>query len=520
MVKLGILLIAFGFSTLVIAGMAGVARRLGMTDAPGGHKLHERPVPVVGGSGIYVVVVLMSAAAWWQPAWRGLFLPLALASTLVFAVGLADDFRPLRVATRFGAQALAATLAALWGGLVLNDIGALWSSQLVYLGALAVPLTVFAWVGVVNAVNMTDGIDGLSGMLTLITLVFLAIIARSVAAAAPYLFLVYALIGAVCGFLVFNLRCCGRKKAAVFLGDAGSTLLGFLLAALLIGLSQEPVRAMSPVVALWLCALPLFDTVTTILRRLWLGKSPFLADRSHLHHLLLDAGYSVTQSVTVLSLLHTLAGAVGLLGWRQALPDRWLFVAYLVSFAVYFYLSSRPWRLVPALRSLHEALGLTRGGVTELFIGHLPEEGAEALLRELLGERAERCQYRLYAYEDGATGRRTVYAVAPVGFPGQASRMIRDIKARLPDGEEIVVRQFVPRSAKYDRRRKARGANGADRRQIARQTLILDKYRDFPVSRGERPPLPERQDLSFDGAGLQVVPVVLRDEPRPNREES
>ncbi len=509
---LGVLFSALLFSALVIAILTVAATRIGLTDRPGGHKQHEEPVPLAGGSGIYaVVVVVLLVALPRYPGQHDLILSLLLASTLLFAVGLIDDIRPLGVRVRFGTQGLAGLLTALWGGLMLKQVGALVSFDMITLGMLALPFTLFAIAGVINALNMMDGIDGLSGSLSVISLAMLAVIASRHAGAGVYLFLILALIGAVSGFLLFNLRCCRRRKALVFMGDAGSTLLGFLFACLFTGLSQEPLHAMSPVIALWLFAVPLFDTVAIMLRRLWLGKSPFRADRSHMHHLLLDAGFTVPQSVLVLAGLQLAMGLAGLVGWYYALPDALMFTAFIGLFGIYFYLTSRPWRLVPALRALHRALDLPLTGVTEVFIGDLPEGDPENVLRHLLGSQADCCDYRLYAYDNGTTGRHTIYAIAPVGHPKEAVRMIRDIKTRIGGGEEIIVRQFVPRDTRNDRRnddhRVPQDQRRVDRRG-GRQRLLNQNIPPLeqPVLVSENPA------LQRDAGSLSSAASVVADE--------
>ncbi len=486
--SVGLILYAFVLSSLVIAGMSLLAERIGLTDRPGGHKRHGHSVPLVGGIGIYAAVAsILIVAAWRHPDQGALIHSLLAASTLIFVVGLLDDIHPLGVRVRFGTQAIAASITALWGGLLLTQIGELLPSREVGLNILAFPLTLFAVAGVINSMNLIDGIDGLSGSLSLITLVFLAIIASTSANAQVYLLLALALIGATGGFLLFNFRCCRRSHAWVFLGDSGSTLLGFLFACLFIGMTQTPVRAMPPVITLWLFAIPLFDTVATMLRRVWLGKSPFRADRTHFHHLLLDAGFSVKQSVAVLATVHLLMGLAGLAGWYFRVPDSAMFSAYLLLFAIYFLISSRPWRLVPALRSIHRALDLPLSDVSEIFIGDLPGGDPENVLRKLLGPRADACEYRLYAYENGMSGRRTIYAVVPAGYPKQALRMIRDIKSRLANGEEIIVRQYVPRDQENDRRyddhRVVRDRRQIDRRGGARKRLDRREGRSAKIDR-------------------------------------
>jgi undecaprenyl-phosphate alpha-N-acetylglucosaminyl 1-phosphatetransferase len=187
----------------------------------------------------------------------------------------------------------------------------------------------------INAINMVDGIDGLAGGLTLITLSTLALI--SWMAGLEYsLNILLLLIASVLAFLIFNLRYPGQPKAQVFMGDAGSMSLGFIVAWFLISLSQGEQRAMTPVTALWIFALPLLDTATTSIRRLLKGRSPFKADRAHFHHLLLDAGLTVTQ--TLLIILGSAIGLalIGLMGLYLGVSEAIMFLAFIGIFALEF----------------------------------------------------------------------------------------------------------------------------------------------------------------------------------------
>ncbi|MDJ0739251.1 MAG: MraY family glycosyltransferase [Gammaproteobacteria bacterium] len=342
------ILVGFGaalLAALTIRLSMPFAARWGLVDRPGGHKGHRDPVPLVGGVGIFAAVALLSIG-FLAGTWHATLASMLAGASMLFVLGIVDDRRGLGVLVRFAVQGAAVVVVALGGGIVLHDLGALVSTDTLVLGAWALPFTVFAVAGVINALNMSDGVDGLSGALTVVTLLNLSVVA--VAGAAPLYFLVgIALLGAVAGFLVFNLRCCGRPRALVFMGDAGSTVIGFVLSCLLIGLSQGDAGAMSPVIALWLFALPLYDTVATIVRRAWLRSSPFAPDRDHLHHLLLSSGLSVPQCVSLIVGLHALFGIVGLIAWQLQVADRYLFAAFLTVFAGYLFLVSRPWRFVP-----------------------------------------------------------------------------------------------------------------------------------------------------------------------------
>ncbi len=222
--------------------------------------------------------------------------------------------------------------------LVIRDLGALLpGGGTLELGWFAVPFTVFVTVGIINAVNLSDGLDGLCGNLTLVSLLGLG--------AAGSLFghpqispLINVLSAAVAGFLIFNQRMIWQPKAAVFLGDAGSTLLGFALAWVLVEVSQEPYRAISPAVALWFVVVPVFDTVAAIVRRMADGLSPLSPDTRHLHHLLIKSGFSVSKTIAVLCLLALQGVAVGLLatwfGWSEPLMALILFATW-VLFTLY-----------------------------------------------------------------------------------------------------------------------------------------------------------------------------------------
>ncbi|MCA1606270.1 MAG: undecaprenyl/decaprenyl-phosphate alpha-N-acetylglucosaminyl 1-phosphate transferase, partial [Acidobacteria bacterium] len=178
----------------------------------------------------------------------------------------------------------------------------------------------FTMVGIINAINLSDGVDGLAGTLTVLTLLALIVMA-SLAGRYELFQISICLASAMTAFLLFNLPGARRRSGRVFLGDAGSTLLGYLLACLLIASSQGDNRAFTPTIALWLVALPLGDTIAVGVRRLARGRSPFHADRTHLHHLALSAGLSQRQTLFLLSAMSMFYIIIGLLGWLFHVSD-------------------------------------------------------------------------------------------------------------------------------------------------------------------------------------------------------
>lgn len=321
-----------------------VSHRLGMVDRPGAHKTHSHNVPAVGGFG--VLAGLMAAAAVSQG--RQVALALVAGLAVLTLVGTIDDRRPLPSAVRFAAQ-IAAALGMCWfGQVVLREFGELlWPGWRLDTGKLAIAITVFSAVGVINAVNMIDGIDGLAGSLCALTAGVVAVLATASghATSGP---LLAATAAALLVFLGFNARL-GRSRALLFLGNGGSLALGLLLAWHLIKLSQAPYPAFQPVTALWLFAVPLIDTVSVMWRRLAAGRSPFAADHQHVHHLLLRGGRSVNAALCWLLAAHAGAITIGLAAERAGVAESWRFYAFLLLALAYHVMATRAARRLPAL---------------------------------------------------------------------------------------------------------------------------------------------------------------------------
>ncbi|MFK7955081.1 MAG: MraY family glycosyltransferase [Lysobacterales bacterium] len=323
---------------LMLKAFVPVARKLGLVDHPQSRKIHERATPLVGGIAIFggcVFGLLM------VPVSLGEYRILFAAGAALLLVGLLDDLRELSARSRFAAQILATLAMVKAGGVELVSFGQLLDSRELILGALALPVTVFCTVGVINAVNMSDGVDGLSGGLVLVALIGLgaASIAESQLATAP---LLCAVVAAVMVFLVMNFR--PGRAAQVFLGDAGTLWLGFLLAWLFVDLSQGDARVIDPVTALWLLAIPLLDTVFVMIERPRAGESPFRAAQDHLHHLFLRAGFGRARSVLLILLLAIVFAGLGLAGQWLNIDQSWRFYGFIVMAAVYHQMLARAWR--------------------------------------------------------------------------------------------------------------------------------------------------------------------------------
>jgi UDP-GlcNAc:undecaprenyl-phosphate GlcNAc-1-phosphate transferase len=149
---------------------------------------------------------------------------------------------------------------------------------------------------------------------------------------------------AIAGFLVFNQRMLWRPTAAVFLGDAGSMMLGFALAWVAIEVSQGPAHALTPAATLWFLIVPVYDTLGVTVRRLLDHRSPFDADAQHLHHLFVRAGFSVTATIASLCGLALLGVAVGLFVSWWVVPDWQVMGAFVIGWLVYLVVIHRAWQ--------------------------------------------------------------------------------------------------------------------------------------------------------------------------------
>ena len=452
-------------SLVAITVLIRLAPALGLLDRPSVHKTHALRTPFVGGFGLLAALFVgLFFANHLVPELRSEWLWLAVASVTLFAVGLIDDIRPMCFRPRLLVQALVALMMTLGAGVVLHDFGHLWFGTTLALGVLAVPFTVFATIGIINAVNMTDGMDGLAGSLSMITLGILAVLSL-LHGGYTHLPLMLALFGGLAAFLYFNLRHPWQPQARVFLGDNGSMLLGLLLIWLVIPATQGEQAFLSPVGALWLLALPVMDTVSVILRRLWLRESPFKADRNHLHHFMERAGFRVQGVVGVVATLHLLLAGAGLGLLAAGVPEWAMLMLFLGVLSVYAYLTVRPWRAVPALRRLHGKLGLVPNAVAGIYIGHEGAENPERLRELIAGAIDEGRFFRLRVFEwaESSPHRGTRYALVEVPWkhehraPLEAAQLSRRIaRAATKAGMRVRARPMVWRNAQHDRRFRAR----------------------------------------------------------------
>lgn len=332
------LLSAFLITAAALVALRPFAAKVGLLDIPGGRKTHARPTPMIGGLGIYLGTLSICMLS---PVIMNDYKILLGLSGFVLFVGVMDDLYDIRVSLRMAMHATAAWVMAVTANVQLTSLGDITFVGPIELGLLAIPITIFATVGVINAINMSDGLDGLSGGLSVISLVLLSVAALSAGQSALLSFS-QILIVSLLAFMAFNYRSIWKKTALVYLGDAGSTLLGFIIAWLLIASTQGNNAFIAPVYALWFLAVPLLDTVSLMIRRPMRGSSPFKPGRDHLHHRLLNMGFDTKQTVLIIHATALALGGVGLAGHFAGAPESLMFMLFITLFVIYLFASRHP----------------------------------------------------------------------------------------------------------------------------------------------------------------------------------
>jgi len=339
--------IAFGLTLHLLLVLRRLAPKIGLLDTPGGRKAHTGAVPLIGGLAMFLGFVFSLLVL---PEPIGAMRALLAGAGLLVIIGVLDDLHELSSTSRFAVQIGAALMMVYWGKVGLIDLGHLVSpDSLLELGFWSVPLTVFSVVGVINALNMVDGVDGLAGSMSALsaaTLILVALVNGDTTSA----LVLGLLFVSIVAFLLLNLRFPWQPRARIFMGDAGSMFLGFVLAWYLVDLAQGEDRAISPATALWILGIPLIDTVTMMVRRVLKKRSPFAPDREHFHHVLLLAGFSPSTTLFIMLGGSLLMIVIGLSAQYSGVPEWLMFYAFLGLFAVYFLMIHRAWRIMRFLR--------------------------------------------------------------------------------------------------------------------------------------------------------------------------
>ena len=298
-IYLGAFVLTTMLAFFLTRSVRGVAVSKGWVFAPeAGRHVHSESVPRLGGVAIFlsfiIVTALLVAISLFFRLSTGLstnILYVLFPGTLIFLLGLYDDFRPVNPYIKFTVQAAAGALL-FFGGFKVFQLPLLFGEQ--SFGWIALPLTILWVLWITNAFNLIDGIDGLaagSALFSTITVFVVSLVSNN----SSISLLAVVLAGAILGFLRFNFN-----PATIFLGDCGSLFIGFMLSALALAGAQKTPTIVAVAIPVVSFGLPILETTISVLRRWIAGQPLFGADREHIHHMLLDRGFSQRQVVIIL----------------------------------------------------------------------------------------------------------------------------------------------------------------------------------------------------------------------------
>ncbi|AOH48656.1 MAG: glycosyltransferase family 4 protein [Centipeda sp. (in: firmicutes)] len=302
-------MIALGTALVLTPAVIAFARRTGALDQPDARKVHARPIPRIGGIGIYaafmVSILVQLIFVELTPEFMMSLIGLMVGGTIIVAIGIIDDYCDLPAKVKLLGQILAAAVLVI-GFDVRIDFITDPLGDFIYLELFAIPATIFWIVGLTNTVNLIDGLDGLAAGVSSIAAVTIFLVAME--EGIPFVAMVTAaLAGAAVGFLYYNFN-----PARIFMGDTGSMFLGFMLAGISVVGAVKSAATIALIVPILALGLPILDTTFAIVRRARNHRPIFKPDKGHLHHRLLAHGFTQKQAVLLMYIVSALFGLCAL----------------------------------------------------------------------------------------------------------------------------------------------------------------------------------------------------------------
>lgn len=328
------------------------ARKVGLVDKPNARKLHKGQIPLIGGLSVCLVIIqyLYNNSS---------IIPHSLSYSvcicILTTIGALDDRFDISFKIRFVIQAVISFIMMEFANIKLISLGNMLGLGHIELGGLGTIITLLAVIGAINAFNMVDGIDGLLGGLSCVSIGSLGVMFYI---NGLYQLAHFCLVICVATFpyILFNLGAFGKKRK-VFMGDAGSMLIGFTVIWLLLLGSQNTVQTpMRPVTALWLIAVPLMDMTAVMIRRIKRGQSPFKPDREHLHHIFQRIGLNSKQTLIIICCISFSLALIGILGNLYLIPEYIMFYSFIALFLVYQQVLNRIWRITSKVKQLTKSV--------------------------------------------------------------------------------------------------------------------------------------------------------------------
>ena len=300
--NLKIILAVFLFVVIIMPVVMKIAFHVNALDIPNARKVHAKPMPRLGGLGIFLGF-LLGYMLFCNPT--TLMNSILIGSFILILIGIIDDIKPLSPMIKFIGQVASAIIVVWYGNIILQDVSAF--GLYIDFGIFAKPITVFFIVALINCVNLIDGLDGLAGGITTIFFITITIITTIMGVYNGLdSSLTLIMIGAILGFLVYNFH-----PAKIFMGDSGSMFLGYMIAVISL-LGFKNVTLTSFLVPILILAIPILDTLFAIIRRLLKGQSFAQADKEHFHHQILKRSGNQTKTVLIIYLIQILFSAASI----------------------------------------------------------------------------------------------------------------------------------------------------------------------------------------------------------------
>jgi UDP-GlcNAc:undecaprenyl-phosphate GlcNAc-1-phosphate transferase len=303
-----------------------LACKIDLVDLPNDRKVHCDPIPRIGG--VVMAVGAFASIIIWAPLNKFVVATLVGSGILVI-FGFVDDVKGIGYKSKFAGQIIAALIVILYGGIKIKTLSVLTPAGYYLPDWFSIPLTVVVIVAVTNAINLSDGLDGLAGGITLLTFLCIGYLS--------YLdqFQVFevisvAMVGAIFGLLRYN-----THPATVFMGDAGSQLIGFTAITLSVALTRQSSQT-SIILTLFMMGMPIIDTLCVVVQRVLKGRSPFVADQNHIHHKLMRLGLYHSESVLAIYLMHAILVCLGFI-FRSTSP--WFLMVFYIFYSGFIIVS-------------------------------------------------------------------------------------------------------------------------------------------------------------------------------------
>lgn len=295
-------LTTFLFVFLIIPFIKNVALHVGAVDIPNERKVHKKPMPRLGGLGIFLGFLLGYML---YGRTSSIMNSILIGSFIIVLAGVVDDIKPLKASTKFISQLVAACIVVFYGNIIMKDLSAF--GFYINFGIFAYPISIFFILGCINCINLIDGLDGLAGGISSIYFLTIGIIAAIQGKFSLDCVLTFVMLGSTLGFLVHNFN-----PASIFMGDSGSMFLGFMIAVIAL-LGFKNVTMTSLIIPLLILAIPILDTLFAIVRRLLKGESISTPDKFHIHHQLLKRNFSQRTTVLIIYAIDLLFAAASII---------------------------------------------------------------------------------------------------------------------------------------------------------------------------------------------------------------